>query len=88
MKGIVDKFEYKGKEITVQKINNDYFFKWKEENGKEVSLSMKTMKEFIDGSFSHTTINTNIVDVIEKSIKINDFIYNLEDLKNRIKKYS
>ncbi len=84
---IVDKFEYKGKVITVHKDGNlKYYFVY-EENEKEIILSLEEIKSFIDSPFSHTTINNNVLDVIEKSIKVNDFIFNLKDLKNRLKKY-
>lgn len=83
----VDKFEYKGRIITVHKDSNqEYYFKYEEE-GKEVKISVKEIKTFINSSFSHTTIDNNVVDLIEKSVKINDFLFNLKDLKNRIKKY-
>lgn len=85
---IQDKFEYKGKEITVHKDGNEKYYFVYEEEGKEVILSLDEMKKFIESPFSHTTINDNALDVIEKSIKINDFIFNLSDLKDRIKKYN
>tara|TARA_R110000850_G_scaffold140037_1_gene261332 strand:- start:564 stop:839 length:276 start_codon:yes stop_codon:yes gene_type:complete len=85
---IVDKFEYKGKVITVHKDGNlKYYFKYEEE-GKEIVLSIDEIKKFIGSPFSHTTINDNVVDIIEKSVKINDFLFNLGDLENRLKKYN
>jgi len=85
---IVDKFEYKGKVITVHKDGNKkYYFEYEEE-GKLIMLSIDEIKKFIGSPFSHTTINDNVVDMIEKSVKINDFLFNLSDLKNRIKKYN
>ena len=85
---VVDKFEYKGKEIVVHKDgNNKHYFVYKEE-GKDVTLPISQINNFIESPFAHTTINNNIVDMIEKSVKINDFIYNLKDLKTRIKKYN
>ena len=85
---IVDKFEYKGKIITVHKDSNqEYFFRYKGED-QEVSISVKEITNFINSSFSNATIDNNIVDLIEKSVKINDFIFNLKDLKDRLKKYN
>lgn len=85
---IVDKFEYKGKVITVHKDGNlKYYFKYEEE-GKEIVLSIEEVKKFIGSPFSHTTINNNVVDMVEKSVKINDFLFNLNDLESRLDKYS
>lgn len=85
---VKDKFEYKGKEITVHKDGNEKYYFVYEEEGKQVTLSLEEIEKFINSPFSHTTINNNPIDVIEKSIKINDFIFNLKDLKDRMKKYN
>lgn len=85
---IIDVFEYKGKIIYVHKDSNqEYYFEYEEMNGNKIRLSVKEMNDFITSSFSHTTINNNVVDLVEKSIKINDFLFNFKDLKDRIKKY-
>jgi len=84
----VDKFEYKGKVITVHKDGNQKYYFVYEEEGKEIILSIEEIKSFIGSPFSHTTINNNVIDMIEKSVKVNDFLFNLKDLKNRIKKYN
>ena len=84
---IEDKFEYKGKEITVHKDGNQKYYFVYEEKGKEIILSLDEMNKFIESSFSHTTINNTTLDVIEKSIKIDELIYNLNDLEDRLKKY-
>jgi hypothetical protein len=85
---IVDEFEYKGIIMTVHKgdISNRYFFKYVY-GGKKYSIALDELKKFIKGSYSHATINNTPVDMIEKSVKIQDLLYNLTDLKNRIKKY-
>jgi len=84
---IVDQFEYKGKQIAVHKGGNLKLYFVYEEDGKEIVLSLDEIKTFIDNPFSHTTINNNIVDMIEKSVKINDFLFNLKDLESRLDKY-
>lgn len=85
---IIDEFEYKGLIISVYK-NSDgkYYFKYID-GGEQVVLPVDDIKSFIGSSFSHTTINKTSVDMIEKSVKINDLLYNLGDLKMRIKKYN
>lgn len=85
---VVDKFEYKGKEIAVHKDGNQKYYFVYEEEGKKIHLSIEEIKSFIDSPFSHTTINNNVIDMIEKSVKINDFLFNLRDLKSRLKKYN
>lgn len=85
---IVDKFEYKGREITVHKDGNQKYYFVYEEDEKEVQLSIEEIQTFINSPFSHTTINNNVVDMIEKSVKINGLLYNLRDLKSRLKKYN
>lgn len=85
---IVDKFEYKGKEITVHKDGTQKYYFVYEEEGKEVILSINEIKTFIESPFSHTTINNHVIDMVEKSVKINDFLFNLKDLKSRLKKYN
>lgn len=85
---IVDQFEYKGKNITVYRdVSGETYFKYTEEE-KEIRLSIKEIKSFIESSFSHTTINNNVVDIIERSVKINSFLFNIKDLKNKIKRYN
>lgn len=85
---IVDTFEYKGKEVKVQKDENSKFHFTYEENGKEVILPFEEMQNFINGQFSHTSIGENKIDMIERSVKINDFIYPIRELKARLKKYA
>lgn len=85
---IVDRFEYKGKEFTVHKDGNQSLYLVYKEEDKNIQLPFEQIKTFIDKPFSHATINNNVVDMIEKSVKINDFIFNLKDLKSRLKKYS
>jgi len=86
--GIIDTFEYKGIIISVHKDSDSkYYFKYID-RGEEISLPIEDIKSFIGSSFSHTTINQTPVDMIEKSIKINDFLFNLNDLKVRLKKYN
>lgn len=87
-KEIVDNFEYKGKQITVHKDGNQKHYFTYIEDGKEVMLSVDEIKSFIKSPFSHITINNNPIDMIEKSVKINDFLYNLKDLKTRLSKYN
>ena len=85
---LIDTFEYKGKDIKVMKDQEgDCCFIYNEEE-KEIELSITEIKSFIEGSFSHVTINNNIVDMIEKSVKINNFLFNLKDLTKVIQKYN
>ena len=85
---IVDKFEYKGKQFTVHKDSTLKLYFVYEEEGKKIKLSMEEIESFIESPFSHTTINNNAVDMIEKSIKINNFLFNLKDLRSKLKKYN
>ena len=85
---IIDTFEYKGVIISVHKDSDGkYYFKYID-GGEEVILPIEDIQSFIGSSFSHTTINDTPVDMIEKSVKINDLLYNLGDLKIRLKKYN
>jgi hypothetical protein len=85
---IIDEFEYKGIIISVHKDSDSKcYFKYID-GGERVSLPIEDIKSFIGSSFSHTTINDTPIDMIEKSIKINDLLYNLGDLKVRLKKYN
>lgn len=85
---IIDQFEYKGVIISVHKDSNGkHYFKYID-GGEKVSLPIEDIKSFIGSSFSHTTINQTPVDMIEKSVKINDFLFNLNDLKVRLNKYN
>tara|TARA_R110000851_G_scaffold305835_1_gene463982 strand:- start:1561 stop:1836 length:276 start_codon:yes stop_codon:yes gene_type:complete len=85
---IIDEFEYKGIIISVHKDSDGKCY-FRYINGEEeVSLPIEDIKSFIGSSFSHTTINNTPIDIIEKSVKINDLLYNLGDLKMRIKKYN
>jgi hypothetical protein len=84
---VIDKFEYKGKSITVHKDSDQECYFTYVEDKKEIRLSLKEIKNFITSSFSHTTIDNNVVDLIEKSVKINNFLFNLKDLNDRLKKY-
>jgi hypothetical protein len=84
---IVDKFEYKGREIAVHKDGKDnHYFKYME-GDEEIVLDLNEMNNFISGSFSHTTITDIPIDMIEKSVKIKNLLYNLKDLKKRLGKY-
>jgi hypothetical protein len=84
---IIDRFEYKGREIAVHKDGKDnHYFKYME-GSEEITLDLTEMNHFISSSFSHTTIADVPVDMIEKSVKIKDLIYNLKDLKARLRKY-
>lgn len=84
----VDEFEYKGKKFTVRKDGTlKYYFVY-EEKGKKIHLSFDELKEFMNSPFSHTTINNNPIDIIEKSLKINDFLFDFKDLKQKIEKYN
>lgn len=88
MDEIIDKYEYKGRIITVFKDSDQkVYFKYEEED-KEVKLYLHDMKEFLSGNFSHTTLNENNIDMIERSVKINNLLYNERDLKERISKYT
>jgi hypothetical protein len=84
---VIDEFEYKGVIISVHK-NSDgkCCFKYTD-SGEEISLPFKEIENFLKSSFSHTTINKTSIDMIEKSIKINDLLYNVGDLEERFKKY-
>ena len=85
---VVDKFEYKGKNFNVVKEeDSEYYFEYKEKD-KKIRLSFSELKSFISGPFSHTTIGNNPVDMIERSVKINDLLFNLKDLENKLKKYN
>lgn len=86
---VVDRFEYKGKEITVCKDDKEnHFFLYVDDNGDEIYLDLKEIKKFINSPFSHTTINNNVLDIIEKSVKINNFLFNMKDLKVKLDKYN
>lgn len=85
---IVDSFEYKGKKFNVHQDENLKFYFVYEEKGEKIELPIEEINTFIESSFSHTTIDNNILDMIEKSVKINNFLFNLEDLKSRLKKYT
>lgn len=84
----IDEFEYKGRNISVKKEEEGEITFSFIDDGKEVFLSIREIREFIEGPYSHTTINNNAVDMIEKSVKINNLLFNLKDLKSKIKKYS
>ena len=83
----VDEFEYKGKNISVTTDGEGNFSFSYIEKGKEIYMPFEDIEEFISSPYSHTTINNNEVDMIEKSVKINDFLFNLKDLKAKITKY-
>ena len=83
----IDEFEYKGRKIAVHIDEEKNHFFIYEEAGKTIELPLFEVAEFISSYHSHTTINNNPVDLIEKSVKINDLIFNFKDLENRLKKY-
>ena len=86
-KQVIDEFEYKGVYITVLKdTEGECFFSYIK-NGSEIVLPLEEMEEFMTGSFSHTTINKVPLDIIEKSVKIKDLLFDFRDLKHRINKY-
>ena len=86
---IVDEFEYKGKNIKVHKDGRQkHYFVYLDKNNKKVILDLSEINKFINSPNSHTTINNNVLDMIEKSVQINDFLFNLKDLKNKLKKYN
>lgn len=84
---IVEEFEYKGKKINVQQDAEKRLYLIFKQKEVETKVYMDELKDFIKKPFSHGTINNNKVDVIEKSLKINGFIYNWEDLKDKLDKY-
>jgi hypothetical protein len=86
--GVIDTFEYKGVIISVHK-NSDgkYYFRYID-GGEQVNLPIDDIKSFIGSSYSHTTINQTPVDMIERSVKINNLLFNLNDLKVRLKRYN
>lgn len=86
-KRVIDEFEYKGIYITVfENAEGECFFSYVKD-GSEVSLPLEEVENFTSGSFSHTTINNIPLDIIEKSVKINDDLFDFKFLKQRINKY-
>ena len=84
---VVDEFEYKGVDFKVHKDeNSEYFFVYLVK-GVETVLPVKAVDGFMKENFSNKTIGKNVLDIVEKSVKINDLLYNYEDLKSRIIKY-
>jgi hypothetical protein len=85
---LVDRFEYKGRLISVHRDeNNDFYFNYKE-GKEEITLPFADLESFIKSPFTHTSIDSQPVDLIEKSIKINELLYNYEDLVERMQKYN
>lgn len=83
----IEKFEYKGREITVQKDSKGKKFFIYEDEGVPVDIGIEEIESFINGAFTHATINNTPVDMIERSVKINGLLFDLKDLKVKIQKY-
>jgi hypothetical protein len=85
---LLDKFEYKGRDISVLKGEDGVITFQYEECDETIILPLEDLQKFVNGPFSNTTIGNQAVDMIEKSVKVNNFIYSVKDLKSRLKKYS